>query len=106
MYNERPIDDFKESLELELIDYNDYNNRISLKSKDLMDALNKSKYYYISVGENGNGLEAKIEDEDDNVVFQNYYSPQLDSNYIIKDLYTFLLQNELNILNNSSVAEG
>lgn len=98
MYDEfdRPIYDLKDVLDMELIDYNNYDTRVNLKSGDLINALLSTKYFFVSIAENGNGIEVKVEnDETDDLVFQQFYSPNVESKEIIMDIYEFLLKAEL-----------
>lgn len=98
MFDNRFIDDIRQIFEYNLIDYNDYSNRISASARDFMNALNKSSYDFISIKDRENGVLVEIENEDEDIIYSKEYGEDTKPKSIIYDIYEYFLKKELNNL--------
>ena len=98
MLYDKFIDDIKDVFDSNLIDYYDYNHKISTSAKDFMNALNKSSYDFIFIKEIENGVLVEIENEDEAIIYSKEYREDTKPKSIIYDIYEYFLKKELNNL--------
>lgn len=94
------IRDFKDELDLELIDYSGVGDKVHFTVPNLVDALSSFKYCWINVEYNKDTWKVSIEDEDDNIIFEKDYKAQtFDSNSnadnVLKEIFKEILKIEL-----------